>query len=128
MNAILASIQRDLQAVQWADVVTIVVLALVVVRAAHAILSYLYVRDVYAQRAETVGEMSRLVQRDRIIAWCSLVLVVLGAWSLLNFTWPDIVPAVPRPFGTLTIFGIVWVMTRGPIEDRKAWRALRGER
>lgn len=111
----------------WSDIVTVLVLAIIVLRATLAVSSYLYVRDVYAQREETVGEMARLVQRDRVIAWCSLALVVLGAWSLLNFSWPTVVPAIPRPFGTLTIFAVVWVMTRGPIEDRKAWRRLRGE-
>jgi hypothetical protein len=123
----MTDIQRSLQAVVWSDIVTVAVLALIVIRAAQAIRGYLYVRDVYAGRSENVSEMGRLVQRNRIIAWCSLALVLLGGWSLLNFSWPEHVPAVPRPFGTLSIFLVVWVMTRGPIEDRKAWKRLRGE-
>jgi hypothetical protein len=122
-----SDLQRLWSTIAWSDVVTLVVLALVVWRAVLAIRGYLYVRDVYAGRSEDVSEMGRLVQRDRIIAWCSVALVGLGTWSLLNFSWPERIPPVPRPFGTLFIFVVVWVMTRGPIEDRRAWRKLRGE-
>jgi hypothetical protein len=66
----MTDIQRSLQAVVWSDIVTVAVLALIVIRAAQAIRGYLYVRDVYAGRSENVSEMGRLVQRNRIIAWC----------------------------------------------------------
>jgi len=117
-----------LRAFHWEDVVTIVIVVMVIARAFHAIGSYLYVRDVFDGRSETVGEQERLVQRDRVIAWCCGGLAILGTWSLSNFAWPEYVPPIPRPFGTLFIFLVIWVMTRGPIEDRRAWQRLRGER
>lgn len=113
---------------QWQDVVSVVVILAAIFRAGHAIVAYLYVRDVYEAGSRDVAEQARLVKRDRVIAWCCGGLVVLCAWSLASFTWPEIVPAVPRPFGTLWVLLMVYVMTRGPIDDRRAWQRLRERR
>lgn len=117
-----------LRAFHWEDVVTLVIVVGIILRAAQAIGSYLYVRDVFEARTETVGEQERLVQRDRIIAWCSAGLAFLGTWSLCNYAWPEFIPPVPRPFGSLFVFLVIWIMTRGPIDDRRAWQRLRGEK
>lgn len=112
----------------WQDIVAFVVILAALFRAGHAIVAYLYVRDVYEAGTRDVEEQTRLVYRDRVIAWCCGALAILCVWALGNYAWPDIVPAIPRPFGTLFVLLMVWVMTRGPIEDSRAWRRIRAKR
>lgn len=113
---------------QWEDIVTVAVILAALFRAGHAIVAYLYVRDVYEAGSREVAEQERLVHRDRVIAWCCAALAGLCVWNLSNFAWPEVVPSVPRPFGSLFVLLMVWVMTRGPIDDSKAWRRIRAKR
>lgn len=112
----------------WADLVTVVVAVAIAVRAIRAIRAWRYVEGVYRNRVGDVSELARIVERDRFIAIGGAIILAIVGWSLANFSWPQLVPPIPRPFGSLAIGAVIWIMLRGPIEDAKAWRHLRGER
>jgi hypothetical protein len=71
----------------------------------------------------------RLVDRNKRVAYIgggAITAVVI--WSLVSFAVPELVPAIPRPWGTVLIAIALIVMLAGPIlDDRYVQRVRKGE-
>jgi hypothetical protein len=62
----------------------------------------------------------RLVARNKRVAYIgggAIALIVV--WSLLAWSLPAFVPAIPRPWGTIAIALALMVMLSGPILDER---------
>lgn len=87
--------------------------------AVASVIAWLYVESVYHDRDADVRELTRLVQRDRRIAFAaSLVVidVILYLYQALPWDW------------FVSVIGVaVALMLLGPIDDAIAWFRLRRE-
>lgn len=109
-----------LSIVSWLLVASMVVLGVA------AIVSWLYVRKVYAQRQHESRELRRLVMRDKRVAMAGAVIALLVAYSLARLLMPGL-PAIPSPWTAILIAVSVDVLLWGVVADARAFRAYRIE-
>lgn len=112
---------------RWAELLTIIIVLVVLVRAAQAVLAYLYIRSLPLDR-DSAPELDRLIDRDRRVAMGGAIILGLCCYSLLSFGFPEIIPSIPRPWFTVAIGTVMLLVLQGPIDDARAFRTMRGAR
>jgi Zn-dependent protease len=102
------------------DPVTLLFTVAVFIEALWCIRATRRLAAVYQTRLFESAFFSRLVTRNKRVAYIgggAIAAVVI--WGLLSWVFPEYVPVIPRPWGSVLVGIALMVMLAGPILDER---------